>query len=218
MAIACAGFLGYELCLNFDFPYFSRNITEFWRRWHISLSTWLRDYLYIPLGGNRGGKLFTYRNLMLTMLLGGLWHGAGWNFIIWGGLHGIALIAHRECSKLCQNLPFLNPILKVIAPLLTFYWVCFAWIFFRAIDFSTALVVVKSFVFFEAVGSQELNHFLLVLLVLFTLMHYMAYCRILTSWWTRIPNWMFAALCGCITSLALFFTAPNYSSFIYFQF
>ena len=90
MAIATARLLGYELTANFNFPYFAANITEFWRRWHISLSTWLRDYLYIPLGGNRGSKLFTYRNLMLTMLLGGLWHGASWNFVIWGGLHGIA--------------------------------------------------------------------------------------------------------------------------------
>ena len=85
MAIAVARLLGYELCRNFDFPYFSANIAEFWRRWHMSLSSWLRDYLYISLGGNRGSKLFTDRNLMLTMLLGGLWHGASWTFVAWGG-------------------------------------------------------------------------------------------------------------------------------------
>src|SRR4029450_13690359 len=89
MAIATAGMLGYQLTLNFDYPYFASNIAEFWRKWHISLSTWLRDYLYIPLGGSRGTKAFTYRNLMLTMLLGGLWHGASWTFVIWGGLHGL---------------------------------------------------------------------------------------------------------------------------------
>src|SRR5690606_2664419 len=81
--------------LNFDSPYQSRNITEFWRRWHISLSTWLRDYLYISLGGNRKGEVRTYINQMITMLLGGLWHGASWRFIIWGGLHGLALSAHK---------------------------------------------------------------------------------------------------------------------------
>ncbi|GAB4546760.1 MAG: MBOAT family protein [Pleurocapsa sp.] len=218
MAIACAGFLGYELCLNFDFPYFSNSITEFWRRWHISLSTWLRDYLYIPLGGNRGSKLFTYRNLMLTMLLGGLWHGAGWNFVIWGGLHGIALIAHREWSKLSQNFSPLGAIFKLIAPLLTFYWVCFTWIFFRAADFTTALVIVKSFIFLDASGSEELNKFLLLFILLLTIVHYAAYRRITINWWAKTPDWMFSVLCGCIASLALFFTAPKYSSFIYFQF
>jgi alginate O-acetyltransferase complex protein AlgI len=87
--------LGIELIVNFTQPYLSRNITEFWRRWHISLSDWLRDYLYIPLGGNRSGTLATYRNLMITMLLGGLWHGASWNFVIWGGLHGAYLVIHK---------------------------------------------------------------------------------------------------------------------------
>jgi alginate O-acetyltransferase complex protein AlgI len=96
MAIASAGLLGFEFCQNFDFPYFSPNIAEFWRRWHMSLSSWLRDYLYIPLGGNRGSKLFQHRNLFLTMLLGGLWHGAAWTFVVWGALHGLGLIVHRE--------------------------------------------------------------------------------------------------------------------------
>ena len=103
MAIAAARLLGYELTLNFDFPYFSRSVTEFWRRWHISLSTWLRDYLYISLGGNRGSKFFTYRNLMLTMLLGGLWHGAAWHYVVMGGLNGLALIVHREWTLLTEN-------------------------------------------------------------------------------------------------------------------
>ena len=88
MAIACARLLGYELPINFRFPYFARNISDFWHRWHISLSSWLRDYLYIPLGGNRGPRWFIYRNIMITMLLGGLWHGGAWTFVIWGGLHG----------------------------------------------------------------------------------------------------------------------------------
>ncbi|MBO7681075.1 MAG: MBOAT family protein, partial [Thermoguttaceae bacterium] len=95
IARGVARLFGIELCLNFRQPYFASNITDFWRRWHISLSTWLRDYLYIPLGGNRKGKGRTYRNLMLTMLLGGLWHGANWTFVAWGGLHGLFLMAHK---------------------------------------------------------------------------------------------------------------------------
>jgi alginate O-acetyltransferase complex protein AlgI len=99
MAIACARMIGYDLPQNFDMPYLSQNPSEFWRRWHITLSSWLRDYLYIPLGGNRRGPVRTYVNLMITMLLGGLWHGASWNFVLWGGLHGAALGAHRMFQR-----------------------------------------------------------------------------------------------------------------------
>jgi hypothetical protein len=99
MAIAVSRLLGYDLCQNFAFPYFAASITDFWRRWHMSLSSWLRDYVYISFGGNRGSKLFTYRNLMITMLLGGLWHGASWAFVVWGGLQGAALILHREWAQ-----------------------------------------------------------------------------------------------------------------------
>ncbi|PYK08293.1 MAG: hypothetical protein DME65_14265, partial [Verrucomicrobia bacterium] len=99
MAIAAARLLGYQLPNNFQFPYFARNVSDFWRRWHISLSSWLRDYLYIPLGGNRGSRGFVYRNVMITMLLGGLWHGAAWTFVIWGALHGTALLIHREWTR-----------------------------------------------------------------------------------------------------------------------
>lgn len=95
MARGLARMMGFELMVNFEQPYFAASVTEFWRRWHISLSTWLKDYLYVPLGGNRCGQAKTYRNLMITMLLGGLWHGASWNFVIWGGLHGLYLALHR---------------------------------------------------------------------------------------------------------------------------
>src|SRR5262249_13371342 len=96
MAIGMAALLGFHFPLNFRRPYLASSITDFWRRWHMSLSRWLRDYLYIPLGGNRHGTLMTYRNLMLTMLLGGLWHGASWNFVIWGGYHGALLSLERR--------------------------------------------------------------------------------------------------------------------------
>jgi alginate O-acetyltransferase complex protein AlgI len=100
MAIGCAKCLGYDFVRNFNLPYISRNITEFWKRWHISLSSWLKEYLYIPLGGNRKGGIRTYMNNMITMLLGGLWHGANWTFLAWGGAHGIALCIHKFYKKL----------------------------------------------------------------------------------------------------------------------
>jgi len=130
MAIALALVMGFHFPINFDSPYQSLSITEFWRRWHISLSTWLRDYLYIPLGGNRKGRVRTYVNLMLTMLLGGLWHGAATRFIIWGSLHGLGLAVERGWKQLFPGTP--GALRRVLGGLLTFHFVCFCWIFFRA--------------------------------------------------------------------------------------
>jgi alginate O-acetyltransferase complex protein AlgI len=123
--------LGFHFPINFNSPYQARNITEFWRRWHISLSTWLRDYLYISLDGNRKGKVKTYVNQMITMLLGGLWHGASWRFLIWGTLHGFALVVHKifRVSKSKVEDTRSRILFKTI---LTFHFVCFCWIFFRA--------------------------------------------------------------------------------------
>ncbi len=134
MAIGLALLLGFRFNDNFDSPYQSKNITEFWKRWHISLSTWLKDYLYISLGGNRKGKFRTYINLMITMLLGGLWHGASLKFVLWGGLHGIALAVHKVIAEIKPfKLPsFAQNIGAAIGVLLTFHFVCFCWIFFRA--------------------------------------------------------------------------------------
>lgn len=128
MAIGIALLLGFHFPMNFNSPYQSRNITEFWRRWHISLSTWLRDYLYISLGGNRKGKVRTYINQMITMLLGGLWHGASWRFLIWGGLHGVALAVH----KVWRNRNGVSNIHGFWKIFVTFHFICFCWIFFRA--------------------------------------------------------------------------------------
>ena len=130
MAIGIALLLGYKLPVNFDSPYQSASITEFWRRWHISLSSWLRDYLYISLGGNRKGKIRTYINLMITMLLGGLWHGAGLRFVIWGALHGIGLAVEKFLNSIIR-IPK-NKLSRVLGILITFHFVCLAWIYFRA--------------------------------------------------------------------------------------
>jgi alginate O-acetyltransferase complex protein AlgI len=138
MAIGIALLLGFRFPLNFDSPYQSRNITEFWRRWHISLSTWLRDYLYISLGGNRKGEWRTYINQMTTMLLGGLWHGASWRFMIWGGLHGVALTAHKFFrSRYPRTEKTYSAWRSFMRIFVTFHFVCFCWIFFRAADIAT---------------------------------------------------------------------------------
>ncbi len=134
MAIGTAKLIGYDLPENFSAPYISRDITEFWRRWHITLSSWLRDYLYVPLGGNRRGALRTYVNLAATMLLGGLWHGAGWNFVVWGALHGGALAMHRFLRQRGSTWQLPAP----VSWALTFVFVCLCWIPFRAATFSTS--------------------------------------------------------------------------------
>ncbi len=139
MAIGMARIVGIKLPENFHSPYRATSIREFWRRWHISLSTWLRDYLYIPLGGNRKGKGRQYLNLMLTMLLGGLWHGASWNFVVWGGFHGIGLAVHRFVSERWPAADGKgNPTRKLIGWLITMQLVLALWVFFRAKDFPTA--------------------------------------------------------------------------------
>ena len=144
MAIGISRIFGIRLPLNFDSPYKSVNIIEFWRRWHMTLSRFLRDYLYIPLGGGRRGNARRYLNLMLTMLLGGLWHGAGWNFAVWGMLHGAYLMINHAWAALAARLRFPVGALpwRLASAALTFVAVCFAWVFFRATDFSRALTIV----------------------------------------------------------------------------
>ncbi len=139
IARGVARLFGIELRRNFEQPYLSTNITQFWRTWHMSLSGWLKDYLYIPLGGNRGGKLRTYRNLMITMLLGGLWHGAAWSFVVWGLLHGVFLSAHRlRGAYEAPGRPVPPTRADVRRIIATFHLVTLAWVFFRASSLSNA--------------------------------------------------------------------------------
>ena len=161
MARGSARLLGIELPLNFEQPYLSQNITEFWQRWHISLSTWLRDYLYIPLGGNRGSELRTYRNLLLTMLLGGLWHGAAWTFVVWGAIHGSLLAGHRWWRS---RHPVGTPTLAVrlLSTIATFNVVCGAWIFFRAPTLTDALRYIKGLLTFRP-GPVDVDGILVLL-------------------------------------------------------
>ena len=144
IAIGSALLLGVRFPRNFDAPYQAENIADFWRRWHISLSTWLRDYLYIPLGGNRGGTWRTCRNIMITMLLGGLWHGAAWTFVFWGFLHGLGLGVTRAWERARGRSGKEDPLWwRVLGTVVTFHYVCLAWIFFRAPTFKQATLVLR---------------------------------------------------------------------------
>jgi D-alanyl-lipoteichoic acid acyltransferase DltB (MBOAT superfamily) len=154
MAIGIALLLGFHFNVNFDSPYQSASITEFWRRWHISLSSWLRDYLYISLGGNRKGRIRTYINLMITMLLGGLWHGPSLRFVCWGAIHGIGLAIHKALMgffpKLKPSGNKMKPLWKALGIVCTFHFVCFSWIFFRAESFEIATSMINQiFTFFH---------------------------------------------------------------------
>ena len=218
MAIATARLLGYELTLNFNYPYLARNISDFWHRWHISLSTWLRDYLYISLGGNRGPRWFVCRNIMLTMLLGGLWHGAAWTFVIWGGLHGGALIVHRAWRERCVPAEENHGWMRSLGWLFTLYWVCLAWILFRSANLSQAGYIVRSFVFLQDNGPNKLDASILFLLAALFLIHWLNAIGWFDRWWRRGPAPVFAAGYGCAAAGVLLFVPTHYTPFIYFQF
>jgi D-alanyl-lipoteichoic acid acyltransferase DltB (MBOAT superfamily) len=141
ISIGMAAMMGFDLGKNFNLPYQAKNLSEFWRRWHISLSTWMRDYIYIPLGGNRKGKFRTNMNNLITMLVGGLWHGAAWQFVLWGGMHGAGLIVHKQSKPWLDKIPDSRPV-KIISTLLTFLFVAFLWIFFRSSSMETAIQLI----------------------------------------------------------------------------
>ena len=146
LAIGVAALMGYELKDNFRFPYQSLNLTEFWHRWHIALSTWVRDYLYIPLGGNRKGTVRTYLNSFSVMIIAGLWHGASWMFIVWGVMHGIGLVVHKFCNNNgLKQIPNTKPI-KVACWGITFGYISLAWIFFRAPNMDSALTLITNII------------------------------------------------------------------------
>jgi alginate O-acetyltransferase complex protein AlgI len=171
MAIGISKIIGFDLPENFNMPYLACSVTEFWRRWHITLSQWLRDYLYIPLGGNRRGEVRTYVNLFLTMLLGGLWHGAAWTFVVWGALHGIGLGAH----KLWMSRPTgrLIPGVRFVAWPLTYVFVCICWIFFRAASFGDAWTIIRKVLCLDSSGIEWIYSPLFVVLPVVLLGHFL---------------------------------------------
>ncbi len=218
MAIATAGLLGYSLCLNFDFPYFASDIGSFWRRWHMSLSTWLRDYLFIPLSETRWLSRAPILALVITMLLGGLWHGADWRFVIWGGLHGFALLVHRGWVRATPSGWRRARWLAVGGTVLTLWWLGLTWVFFRAPDIATALYVAKHYLLFEAPGNVTLGDRMPWVLLGLAVLHALAWRRVLAGAWDRLPRWGFAVAYGSAASLVLTMVHPQAAPFIYFQF
>jgi alginate O-acetyltransferase complex protein AlgI len=220
MAIGIALLMGFHFNINFDSPYKSASITEFWRRWHISLSTWLRDYLYISLGGNRKGQFRTYLNLFITMLLGGLWHGASLRFIVWGGLHGIALASHKYMSSKVE----LKPRWDFLGVLLTFHFVCFCWIFFRAADMETISAMLNQIfnhfnakIFFEFIAGYKM---VIVLMIIGYFLHFVPqrWEKITEEKITKLPLIMKACCLVAVIVLVMQIKSAGVQPFIYFQF
>jgi alginate O-acetyltransferase complex protein AlgI len=229
MAIGIALLLGFHFPDNFNSPYQSKNITEFWRRWHISLSSWLRDYLYISLGGNRKGKIRTYINLFLTMLLGGLWHGASFRFILWGALHGLALGIHKFFGSL--NLSFAKteegetkPVFNFLSVVFTFHFVCFCWIFFRAENMQKAGDMITQIltqftpqIFFDFIVGYKA---VLFLMVVGYILHFMPKSlEIKSEHWVTHSHFAVKATLVIVAIIIVIQTkSASIQPFIYFQF
>jgi D-alanyl-lipoteichoic acid acyltransferase DltB (MBOAT superfamily) len=219
MAIALAALLGFRFPANFDQPYRAQRLREFWRRWHISLSTWLRDYLYKPLGGNRHGRLKTYRNLLLTMLLGGIWHGAGWKFVMWGALHGGGLAVERLIEPWLGRRS-LTPAGKLVATLIVFHFVCFAWIFFRAEDFAMARLYIAGLGAGWGDGLQQAGPFMVALIAIGMAGQFTpdTLFERLAAGFARVPGWGLGAMAGIAVALINALGPEGVAPFIYFRF
>ena len=214
IARGLARLLGFKLVLNFNLPYFSLTPSEFWTRWHISLSQWLRDYLYVPLGGNRGGVSQTYRNLMLTMVLGGLWHGAAWNFVLWGLFHGFILCLYRGLNiKASPSLP-----MRLLQWQIMFMLTLFGWLLFRAKSWSQVVYLVTHMSFQSSPGTHTL---------LLDILFYLTPLLLIELWQHKkrdllvIPRsgpWVLAGAQAFMLTAILVFGYEQSSEFIYFQF
>jgi alginate O-acetyltransferase complex protein AlgI len=217
MAIGIAHMFGHKLVMNFNLPYVSRSITEFWRRWHMSLSRWIRDYIYISMGGNRKGAFRTYVNLTVTMLLGGLWHGASWNFVIWGGLHGGALAFERFFNL---DRKYLSGPIGILRWALTMLYILITWVFFRAKDLPTAGMILKKMFAFE-IGIDWIQMQFSIVLIFFIAFHLLDYFWIKEKFVYFLPklNKFLEIYLICVVLLGLVFLNPRYyNPFIYFQF
>jgi alginate O-acetyltransferase complex protein AlgI len=230
MALGSAHLLGYKLAKNFNMPYLAVNFAEFWRRWHMSLSTWLRDYLFIPMGGSRGGtsarsrKWLTARNLLVTMALGGLWHGASWTFVVWGVLHGVLLIAHRSFQEFCKPRLRLVGLLQsrmgtALRMLITFGCVCAAWVLFRSPSLRVAGAVLKRLVLPRHGLSMPLPiHSFLWLAGIVILCHAVTATGVWKRLAIRAPEPVLGCAYAALAILSLVLAPDSGKAFIYFQF
>ncbi len=217
-AIGVSLCLGFALPDNFRFPYAAVGFSDFWRRWHISLSSWLRDYLYIPLGGNRHGPTRTHVNLLLTMLIGGLWHGASWTFVVWGGLHGLYLVGERIAKHLVGGSPLWDTWLgRGFLILLTFVLVCFAWVFFRATSFEQAFRICRAMLGDGAGATQAAFAWILIPVGFLLAAHAAMRTTTIEQVVDRTP-WPVRALVLTAMVVSLFLFPGVDRAFIYFQF
>ena len=218
IAIGVAHLLGFSFPKNFNYPYIATSIQDFWRRWHMTLSRWLRDYLYISLGGNRRGQWLTVRNLFLTMFLGGLWHGASWNFAIWGVLHGVYLGIERVLTAFNLGLSNAHVWSRALKWIITFHAVCFAWIFFRTADFSDSALMIENIVLWgSSIDHNTVQKYQMLLLLVLPLMHYVfakknAHERI------RSQNFSYVSAIMLLLLILVVFSPTQSGQFIYFQF
>ena len=228
IALGAALIMGFKIPVNFNKPYFATSPSDFWRRWHISLSTWLRDYLYIPLGGNKKSKPRTYLNLFIVMLLGGLWHGASWNFLIWGMLHGTYLAIHRAISNkfpaLENNIFFKSKLGKIFSILVTQYFVFLAWIAFRTNNVNEMLYAMNKFVFLDFATSQTLEviksfEIPMILIIVFMILHYISYKKgnMIEIISKLRPTYWFLFSTTIVLLIVLFYGGTP-EEFIYFDF
>lgn len=223
MAIGLALIMGFKLGINFNSPYQSRNLTEFWRRWHISLSSWLRDYVYIPLGGNRKGTIRTYVNNFLTMLIGGLWHGAAWKFVFWGGMHGVGLAVHKACKPILSKIPD-NFVTIFFSWLITFVYVSLLWVFFRAVSFEDSVLIIgnifRDFDWAQFPQFFEARKVWCIMMIALAVFHFIPqkwadFCMnvfIRSPWLLKLLVFLF------VVQLVIEFMSEEVAPFIYFQF
>ncbi|HJZ59512.1 MAG TPA: MBOAT family O-acyltransferase [Gemmataceae bacterium] len=223
MAIGLAHLLGYRLNNNFNMPYLSANVTEFWRRWHISLSTWLRDYLFIPLGGSRGGRWLTYRNLMITMTLGGLWHGAAWSYVLWGVAHGTLLVIHKQFKDWVTLRPRLDAALQttlgtMLRVCLTFFCVSLCWVLFQP-DIAKVMAMFEKLFWLQGGLPLPLHNRSLWYTAAFVLgCHLLVRYGLWQLVYQRLPAPVLGigyAVCVCV---AMVLAPDNGTTFIYFTF
>ena len=217
LAIGTAGLLGYQLPQNFDFPYLATNVQAFWRRWHMTLSTWVHDYLYIPLGGSRGSKLFRYRNTLLSMTLIGLWHGAAWNFVFFGVYHGVMLVAYLEFRERWPAPSQSRPWLDVCSAIFTFLIVCISMTFFRSTDLTNLQQVLGAlFVPGQGTAWHGLGPLAVFAAAGFAHLFWSRYP--LEKMLQRPPDWAFAAACGVLIPVLWSLQNGAVQPFLYFQF
>jgi alginate O-acetyltransferase complex protein AlgI len=236
VARGSAKLFGYKVPINFNLPYLANSIADFWHRWHISLSTWLRDYLFIPLGGSRVSRFLNYRNLMITMTLGGLWHGAAMHFVAWGVYHGALLIAHKQAQKWIDGMSWLRQFMDsklgyCLSVLVTFHAVCIGWVLFRAETTASGLLILRRMFFLESVPGQPMFHLVLpsinypliypsiyLLLPLLVAGHILMGQINRRNWIARVPFPARAAWCFIMMFAVLVFSPDKSPRFIYFQF